>query len=330
MQKKSTRRVRAIEERFYGRTGRRMFYVSVERGAGDGDQLPLRSSTTSRSRRASRSAAYPNGEAAGASSGTHGSPRLRRREFWQRMAELVAEFDRLPRKGETNAGLRRRRLSHRPAAGLARARDRLRQDSVTICGRGMALDIVARDAEIASNIAFVERTDEGFGALVLEGEAGVGKLTRLAPGGGACACLPGPVRFRLARGAECWLSHTVWAISSIISSMSYCQRCHSGGDAHSRLRCYAKRPQTIPSISARSPWRSATHFTCWRSAPACWLRSTTLSGRPGRVERARVRAAAAEEGLGWAAARMPAGMDGVGAPLGTELSSSGCSSARCA
>src|SRR5213595_3139120 len=33
-----TRRVRAIEERFYGRTAR-MFYVSVERGAG-GEDLP--------------------------------------------------------------------------------------------------------------------------------------------------------------------------------------------------------------------------------------------------------------------------------------------------
>src|SRR5919109_2045146 len=34
-----TRRVRAIEERFYGRTAR-MFYVSVERSP-DGDELPL-------------------------------------------------------------------------------------------------------------------------------------------------------------------------------------------------------------------------------------------------------------------------------------------------
>src|ERR671932_2410668 len=33
-----TRRVRAIEERFYGRTAR-MFYVSVER-RGDGEQMP--------------------------------------------------------------------------------------------------------------------------------------------------------------------------------------------------------------------------------------------------------------------------------------------------
>src|ERR1041385_4550551 len=33
-----TRRVRAIEERFYGRTAR-LFYVAVERG-GDGDELP--------------------------------------------------------------------------------------------------------------------------------------------------------------------------------------------------------------------------------------------------------------------------------------------------
>src|SRR3954447_3663872 len=34
-----TRRVRAIEERFYGRTAR-MFYVSIERSPG-GDELPL-------------------------------------------------------------------------------------------------------------------------------------------------------------------------------------------------------------------------------------------------------------------------------------------------
>lgn len=39
------------------------------------------------------------------------------------------------------------------------------------------VDIVARDAEIAAVRAFVERTDEESGALVLEGEAGVGKST---------------------------------------------------------------------------------------------------------------------------------------------------------
>ena len=41
----------------------------------------------------------------------------------------------------------------------------------------MVLEIVARDAEIASVRAFVERTGDVSGALVLEGEAGVGKST---------------------------------------------------------------------------------------------------------------------------------------------------------
>jgi DNA-binding CsgD family transcriptional regulator len=40
-----------------------------------------------------------------------------------------------------------------------------------------ALEIVGREAELASVRAFVDRTDEGFTALVLDGEAGIGKST---------------------------------------------------------------------------------------------------------------------------------------------------------
>jgi AAA ATPase domain len=40
-----------------------------------------------------------------------------------------------------------------------------------------ALEIVGRDRELASVRAFVDRTDEGFTVLVLEGEAGIGKST---------------------------------------------------------------------------------------------------------------------------------------------------------
>ena len=69
-----TRRVRAIEERFWGRTAR-MFYVGVERNA-DGDELPG-TSTTSRSPLASRPRPTVTGSC-GASSGTPASRRRRR------------------------------------------------------------------------------------------------------------------------------------------------------------------------------------------------------------------------------------------------------------
>jgi DNA-binding CsgD family transcriptional regulator len=41
----------------------------------------------------------------------------------------------------------------------------------------MALEIVGREEELAFVRAFVDRAEEGFGALVLEGEAGIGKST---------------------------------------------------------------------------------------------------------------------------------------------------------
>ncbi len=94
-----TRKVRAIEERFYGRTAR-MFYVAsgqtdAGQAAGDFNDLEV----------AGR-------EAAGAVEqgrlwGFIRHARLSEKaasEFWQRMAALVDEFDRLPRSGETTYG----------------------------------------------------------------------------------------------------------------------------------------------------------------------------------------------------------------------------------
>jgi DNA-binding transcriptional ArsR family regulator len=95
-----TRRVRAIDERFYGRTAR-MFYVSVERAA-DGEEMP----------RDFNDFEVAAGESAGAfrDGKLWGFIRHARisegqaSEFWERMAELVAEFDRLPRSGHTMYG----------------------------------------------------------------------------------------------------------------------------------------------------------------------------------------------------------------------------------
>ncbi len=95
-----TRRVRAIEERFYGRTAR-MFYVSVDEGA-DAAGLPVdfndfevaahESAAAFRDRRLwgfIRHARLPEERAV---------------EFWDRIAALVREFDELPRSGDTVYG----------------------------------------------------------------------------------------------------------------------------------------------------------------------------------------------------------------------------------
>ena len=95
-----TRRVRAIEERFYGRTAR-MFYVAVERGP-DGDQLPRDFNDFEVAARES-SVAYRDGKLWGFIRHARISE-AQASAFWEQMAELVREFDELPRSGGTVYG----------------------------------------------------------------------------------------------------------------------------------------------------------------------------------------------------------------------------------
>jgi DNA-binding transcriptional ArsR family regulator len=95
-----TRKVRAIEERFYGRTAR-MFYVSVERSS-EGSDMPRDFNDFEVAARES-SAAFQDGKLWGFIRHARISEE-QASEFWERMAELVAEFDRLPRSGETMYG----------------------------------------------------------------------------------------------------------------------------------------------------------------------------------------------------------------------------------
>ncbi|HEV8460763.1 MAG TPA: helix-turn-helix domain-containing protein [Gaiellaceae bacterium] len=94
-----TRRVRAIEERYYGRTAR-LFYVerSPESGPLPRDfndfEVAARESAT----------AYRDGKLWGFIRHARISEE-QVSEFWERLAELVAEFDRLPRSGDTVYGL---------------------------------------------------------------------------------------------------------------------------------------------------------------------------------------------------------------------------------
>jgi DNA-binding transcriptional ArsR family regulator len=92
-----TRRVRAIEERFYGRTAR-MFYVSAEPNG----EMPLDFNDFDVAARES-AAAYREGKLWGFIRHARISE-VQASEFWQRMAELVTEFDQLPRSGDTMYG----------------------------------------------------------------------------------------------------------------------------------------------------------------------------------------------------------------------------------
>jgi DNA-binding transcriptional ArsR family regulator len=95
-----TRRVRAIEERFYGRTAR-LFYVGVERSAG-GDDMP-RDFNDFEVAAGESVAAFRNGKLWGFLRHARISE-AQASEFWERMAELVTEFDELPRSGDTVYG----------------------------------------------------------------------------------------------------------------------------------------------------------------------------------------------------------------------------------
>lgn len=93
-----TRKVRAIEERFYGRTAR-MFYVSAEPA---GQELPRDFNDFEVAARESATA-FEGGRLWGFIRHARISPQ-QAAEFWHRMAALIDEFDRLPRSGDTMYG----------------------------------------------------------------------------------------------------------------------------------------------------------------------------------------------------------------------------------
>jgi DNA-binding transcriptional ArsR family regulator len=96
-----TRRVRAIEERFYGRVAR-MYYVGLGRQSSRGDRLPYDFNDFEIAAK----------ESAGAyDAGTMRAfirhariPEEQAKEFWQKVHELIHEYDKLPRSGDTTYG----------------------------------------------------------------------------------------------------------------------------------------------------------------------------------------------------------------------------------
>lgn len=95
-----TRRVRAIEERFYGRAAR-MFFVGLGRQGADG-QLPHDFNDFEVAAQESKPA-YDAGQMR--SFIRHARiPDERAAEFWQRVDELIHSFDQLPRAGGTTYG----------------------------------------------------------------------------------------------------------------------------------------------------------------------------------------------------------------------------------
>lgn len=95
-----TRQVRAITERFYGRTAR-MFFVAPGPTA-SGDQMPRDFNDFEVAAQES-AGAFEQGKLWGFVRHARISQE-RAGEFWDRMAALVEEFDHLPRSGDTTYG----------------------------------------------------------------------------------------------------------------------------------------------------------------------------------------------------------------------------------
>lgn len=95
----STRRVRAVEERLYGRTAR-LFYVAPQ--GSSGEEMP-RDFNDFEVAAAESGPAFERGELWGFVRHARIVPE-QASAFWQRMSELVDDFDRLPRSGETTYG----------------------------------------------------------------------------------------------------------------------------------------------------------------------------------------------------------------------------------
>jgi DNA-binding transcriptional ArsR family regulator len=95
-----TRRVRAIQERFYGRTAR-MFFVGVDRTAED-EELP-RDFNDFEVAAGESVRAYRDGKLWGFIRHAR-ITEAQASQFWERMAKLVEEFDQLPRSGDATYG----------------------------------------------------------------------------------------------------------------------------------------------------------------------------------------------------------------------------------
>ncbi|MFD6753307.1 ArsR/SmtB family transcription factor [Micromonospora gifhornensis] len=95
-----TRKVRAVEERFYGRTAR-MFYIPSEPSPAGG-QMPGDFNDFEVAARESAKA-FEQGKLWGFIRHARISE-AQAAQFWDRMAQLVDEFDRMPRSGETMYG----------------------------------------------------------------------------------------------------------------------------------------------------------------------------------------------------------------------------------
>jgi DNA-binding transcriptional ArsR family regulator len=93
-----TRKVRAIEERFYGRAARMFYY-----GLGSGDERLPADFNDFEVAAAESKAAYDAGEIRSFIRRARISEE-RAGEFWGRIKEIVHEFDQLPRSGDTTYG----------------------------------------------------------------------------------------------------------------------------------------------------------------------------------------------------------------------------------
>ena len=110
----------------------------------------------------------------------------------------------------------------------------------------MSTAIVGRDAELASIRDFVASVSDGAAALVLQGEAGVGKTTLWAAAAAAGEAEERGTPVLRARPAE---SETALSFSGLgTSSTRFSRRCSRRFPSYSDARC----PVLSPSVRTKS------------------------------------------------------------------------------
>ena len=153
----------------------------------------------------------------------------------------------------------------------------------------MAFEIVGREEELASLGAFTAQAGGRAAALVLEGEAGIGKSTLWLAGVEHARATR--LRVLSSRPAEAERGARARRARRSVRGRPRRRAARAVGAAgggRSRSRSCWRTRRTSPSIRARSPSRCATRCSCSASGAARSSRSTTSSGST-RPRRARLR-----------------------------------------
>ena len=148
--------------------------------------------------------------------------------------------------------------------------------------------VIGRDEALGSIRAFIAAVERGPMALVLSGEAGIGKTILWEEG--VAEAERRFERVLTCRGIEAEAALSFSGLSDLLSDVvaDVAPLLLPVRRARSKSRCCSPSPATMSPMLGRSALPSSTSCASWRSVGRCWWPSTTCSGstsrRPGRSD----------------------------------------------